>query len=72
MITIIFIAYDGEPVNIMFSRNELLNTTHKYGKWNTYTNSVELNDNGWRIFETCRDEIRKLKPMLEQLEKFHD
>jgi hypothetical protein len=69
MITIIFIAEDGDPVSLRFSRNEELNTSHSYGKWNTHTNAIELNDTGWRIFEMHRKEIRKLKPLLELLEK---
>ena len=69
MVTIIFIAEDGDPVNMRFSRNEALNESHEYGKWNLDTNEIELNDNGWRVFETYRKEIRKLKPLLEMLEK---
>ncbi|GEO11282.1 hypothetical protein [Segetibacter aerophilus] len=69
MVTIIFIAEDGEPVSMRFSRNEDLNTSHSFGKWNMDTNDIELNDTGWRIFETHRKEIRKLKPLLEMLEK---
>lgn len=69
MVTIIFIAEDGEAVSMRFSRNEDLNTSHSYGKWNTDTNAVELNDAGWRIFQMHRNEIRKLKPLLEMLEK---
>jgi hypothetical protein len=69
MVTIIFIAEDGQPVSIRFIRNENLNSSHTYGSWNTDTNTIELNENGWNIFETYRKEIRKLKP-LEQLEKF--
>lgn len=70
MVTIIFIAEDGDPVNIKFSRNEILNESHQYGKWNIDTNEIELNNNGWGIFETYRKEIRKLKVLLEMLEKF--
>lgn len=72
MVTIIFIAEDGEPVSIRFSRNENLNTSHQYGKWNINTNAIELNDAGWQVFQTHRKEIRKLKPLLEMLEKFKD
>lgn len=70
MVTIIFIAEDGAVVNIRFRRNEHLNESHDYGKWNLDTNDIELNDNGWRLFEAYRKEIRKLKPLLEMLEKF--
>jgi hypothetical protein len=70
MVTIIFIDEDGELVNISFTRNEDLNASHEYGKWNIDTNRIELNDNGWRVFETHRKEIRKLKPLLDLLEKF--
>lgn len=72
MVTIIFIAEDGETVSIRFSRNEDLNATHDYGRWNIDTNAVELNDNGWKFFETYRKEIRKLKPLLERLEKIEN
>ena len=72
MVTIIFIAEDGEAVNMRFSRNEDLNTSHDYGRWNIQTNAIELNDNGWRIFDMYRKEIRKLKPLLELLEKSAD
>ena len=70
MVTIIFISDEQEAVSISFSRNEDLNTSHRYGKWNVDTNAVELNDAGWSIFEQYRKEIRKLKPLLEMLEKF--
>ncbi|MCW3082557.1 hypothetical protein [Segetibacter sp.] len=69
MVTIIFIAEDGNPVSLRFSRNEDLNTSHQYGKWNLDNNAIELNDAGWLIFEMHRKEIRKLKPLLELLEK---
>ena len=72
MVTIIFIGEDREPVHIRFSKNEELNTSHTYGKWNINTNVIELNDEGWQIFEVCRKEIRKIKPMLELLERSED
>jgi hypothetical protein len=69
MVTIIFIADNEEPISISFSRNTDLNSSHEYGRWNVHTNAIELNDNGWRIFEANRREVRKLKPLLDQLEK---
>lgn len=72
MVTIIFIAEDGHPVHLRFSKNEHLNTSHKFGKWNINTNLIELNDEGWRIFQGYRKEIRKLKPLLELIEKYAD
>lgn len=69
MVTIIFIADDGEPVTLSFSRNVDLNNSYEFGKWNVFTNLVELNEDGWRIFETYRQEIRKLKPLLAGLVK---
>lgn len=72
MVTIIFIAEDGETASIYFTKNEELRTTHVYGKWNVMTNVIELNDNGWRFFEMHRKDIRKLKPLLDELEKFED
>jgi|GEM_PF-4851565 len=69
MITIIFIAEDGQPVQLSFSRNEDLNDTNKYGTWNTNDNTIELNDAGWQYFQTYRKEVRKLKPLLDQLQK---
>jgi hypothetical protein len=72
MVTIIFIAEDGDPVHLTFNKNEGLNKSHQYGKWNMNTNAIELNDEGWRIFEMYRKEIRKLKPLLELLEKFEN
>jgi hypothetical protein len=72
MITIIFIAHDGQPVQISFNRNEDLNNTHNYGTWNVHTNHVELNDKGWELFQVHRKEIRKLKPLLDQLIKLKD
>lgn len=72
MVTIIFIADDGDPVHVSFSKTDDLNTTHEYGKWYTNTNRVELNDRGWQIFQLYRKEIRKLKPLLQLLEKCGD
>lgn len=69
MVTIIFIADNGEPVTIKFSRNEELNGNYEFGKWNIITNSIELNEDGWKIFENYRQEIRKLKPLLSRLIK---
>ncbi|MDQ6813449.1 MAG: hypothetical protein M3040_06935 [Bacteroidota bacterium] len=69
MVTIIFIDKEGEPVSIRFSRNEDLNMSYRYGKWMINTNDIELNDEGWKIFQTHRREIRKLKPLLDLLEK---
>lgn len=70
MVTIIFIADNGEPVNIRFSRNDQLSQQVLFGKWNLDNNEIELNEAGWRIFETYRTEIRKLKPLLDRLDKF--
>ena len=58
-----------EILYILLSRNEDLNTSHEYGKWDIPSNVVELNDKGWQIFEMYRKEVRKLKPLLELLEK---
>ena len=69
MVTIIFMSEEGEAVSISFSRNDDLDKSHRYGRWHADTNSVELNDDGWRIFEQHRKEVRKLKPLLEMLEK---
>jgi hypothetical protein len=70
IVTIIFIGEDGEPVQIRFQKNADLDQSHRYGRWNVKTNEIDLNDNGWRVFETYRNQVRKLKPLLEQLEKF--
>jgi hypothetical protein len=71
MITLIFIADNGEPIHITFNKNQHLNKTHSYGTWTVSTNYIELNDKGWEIFQTHRKEIRKLKPLLEQLIKIN-
>ena len=68
-VTIIFLADNGEPVNLRLSKNPELNSTHNYGTWDHATNNIELNEKGWQMFELYRKEIRKLKPMLAQLEK---
>ncbi|HEX8462821.1 MAG TPA: hypothetical protein VF623_15405 [Segetibacter sp.] len=69
MITIIFLDELNETVQLRFLRNEDLNNTHNYGIWKTATNDIELNDKGWEIFQKHRKDVRKLKPLIEQLKK---
>jgi hypothetical protein len=69
MITIIFLDELNEPVRLTFSRNDDLNNSHDYGIWKTMINHIELNDQGWEIFQKHRKEIRKLKPLMENLVK---
>jgi len=59
----------SEPVQLTFARNDNLNNTNNYGTWQTATNQIELNEKGWELFQKHRKEIRKLKPLIDQLEK---
>jgi hypothetical protein len=69
MITIIFLDELQQPVQLTFSRNDDLNNVYNYGVWETATNQIQLNEKGWEIFQKHRKEIRKLRPLIDHLEK---
>lgn len=68
MITIIFLDEDKQPVTLSFIKNEAI-ISPVTGTWNMQTNVIELGIEGWNFFQSNRNNIRKLKPMLDQLDK---
>lgn len=68
MITVIFLDDNNEVVSILFRRNLEL-PPNLLGTWNTNTNQVELNDEGWNYFQANRNNIRKLKTIMDKLMK---
>jgi hypothetical protein len=70
VVSIIFISDEGEAVSLLFRKNVDLDRSHRYGTWNAKTNEIDLNSAGWEFFEANRKQIRKLKPLLQLLEKF--
>lgn len=68
MITIIFLDDNNEPVSISFRKNyDLYPDT--VGTWNINNNQVELNSESWEYFKANRNNIRRLRPLLEKLER---